>query len=253
MRTRSRKEGAERLRSSGLRHQRRKQSQPRRAAAAPCVYVGIPGWHAAECASQRRGVTFPWLRRERLPRRSSSCPAKPMSVLPDLSRLCANSSRMPVGSRARPRVACPAGRERLLGVAFPAALRHCTETLGAAAVKRCEGGEKKPCGARSSCCNYSTICWCQGKSTWRKTLFRMLAKTARAKLATDFRPHVIEKRSHIWFWHGLNPSWTPQSLRSSMGSDQNIVWTSICYPRVTSKSSCCWRESMRDKSCDAGN
>ena len=55
-------------------------------------------------------------------------PAKPTSVLPDLSRLCASSSRMPVGSRARPRVACPTGRERLFGAAFPAALRHCGGT-----------------------------------------------------------------------------------------------------------------------------
>ena len=43
---------------------------------------------------------------------------------------------MPVGSRARPRVACPAGRERLLGAAFPAALRQCTRTLGAVAAKK---------------------------------------------------------------------------------------------------------------------
>ena len=33
---------------------------------------------------------------------SVRAPAKPMSVLPDLSRLCTSSSRMPVGSRARP-------------------------------------------------------------------------------------------------------------------------------------------------------
>ena len=44
---------------------------------------------------------------------------------------------MPVGSRARPRVACPTGGERLPGAALPVSLRHCTGTLGAAAVKRC--------------------------------------------------------------------------------------------------------------------
>ena len=75
--------------------------------------VEVGGRWATEAASFLRmlrkthgfsdgAVSFPWLRKERLPRPSSSCPAKPMSVLPDLSRLCTSSSRMPVGSRARP-------------------------------------------------------------------------------------------------------------------------------------------------------
>ena len=70
-------------------------------------------------------------------------------------------------------------------------------------------------------------------SSWQKTLFKMLATSAKSKVVTDYRPIVTLRLlyktfSFIWCCLASRRYWKLANLKSSMVSDRIGVWKNIC-------------------------